>query len=58
MRLEVEVLDGSGQVIKAGDRSPSVGAHSAEESRVSTRIRTIEAADAPKVRLRAAIIPK
>jgi hypothetical protein len=34
------------------------GCNSAEETRVSTRIRTIEAADAPKVRLRAAIIPK
>jgi hypothetical protein len=47
-----------GLAIKAGDHSPSVSAHSAEEARVSTRIRTIEAADTPKVRLRAAIIPK
>lgn len=58
VKLMVEVLDSSGQVIKSGDRSPSVGAHSADRTRVSTKLRTIEAADAPKVRLRAAIIPK
>ncbi len=58
VKLMVEVLDKTGQVIKAGDRSPSVGAHSADHTRVSTKIRTVEAADAPKVRLRAAIIPK
>lgn len=58
VKLMVEVLDKSGQVIKAGDKSTGVGAHSAERVRVSTRLRTVEAADAPKVRLRAAIIPK
>jgi hypothetical protein len=58
VKLSVEVIDKSGQVIKAGDRSPSVGAHSADHVRVSTRMRTIEAADAPKVRLRAAIVPR
>jgi len=58
VKLMVEVLDKSGQVIKAGDKSPNVSAHSAERVKVSTRLRTVEAADAPKVRLRAAIIPK
>ena len=58
VKLSVEVLDKSGQVIKAGDRSPSVGAHSADRVKISTRMRTIEAADAPKVRLRAEIVPR
>lgn len=58
VHLSVEVLDKSGQVIKAGDRSPSVGGHSADTTKVSTRMRTVEAADAPKVRLRAEIVPK
>ncbi len=58
IKLWVEILDKSGQVIKAGDRSTNVGAHSADKVRVSTRVRTVEAADAPRVRLRAAIVPK
>lgn len=58
VHVSVEVLDKSGQVIKAGDKNPSVGAHSADTTKVSTRMRTIEAADAPKVRLRAEIVPK
>jgi hypothetical protein len=58
VHVSVEVLDKSGQVIKAGDKNPTVSAHEAESSKVSTRMRTIEAADAPKVRLRAEIVPK
>jgi preprotein translocase subunit SecF len=58
VKLMVEVLDKNGQVIKAGDRSPNVSAHSADNVKVTTRLRTVEAADAPKVRLRAAIIPR
>lgn len=58
VHLSVEVLDKSGQVIKAGDKNPNVGAHSADRTKVSTRMRTVEAADAPKVRLRAEIVPK
>ena len=58
VHVSVEVLDKSGQVIKAGDKNPTVGAHEAETAKVSTRMRTIEAADAPKVRLRAEIVPK
>jgi hypothetical protein len=58
VHLSVEILDKSGQVIKAGDKNPSVGAHSADHTKVSTRLRTIEAADAPRVRLRAEIVPK
>lgn len=58
VHVSVEVLDKSGQVIKAGDKNPTVSAHEAESAKVSTRMRTIEAADAPKVRLRAEIVPK
>jgi hypothetical protein len=58
VKLMVEILDKNGQVIKAGDRSPHVSAHSADRVKVSTRLRTVEAADAPKVRLRAAIVPR
>ncbi len=54
----VEVLDKSGQVIASNDRSPNVSAHSADRVKVSTRLRTVEAADAPKVRLRAEIVAK
>ena len=58
VHLSVEVLDKSGQVIASNDRSPSVSAHSADHVKVSTRMRTVEAADAPKVRLRAEVVLK
>jgi hypothetical protein len=58
VKVVVEVLDKDGQVIKAADGKTGVGSHSADKVRVSTKMRTIEAADAPKVRLRGAIIPK
>ena len=58
LKLWVEVLDKDGQVVKADDRSASLDAFESDEVRVSGRLRTIDAADAPKVRLRADIIPK
>ncbi len=59
IRLWVEVLDKAGKVVKNGDRSGSVDAGKIDDTiRVSTRMRTLDAADAPKVRLRAEIIPK
>ena len=58
VHLSVEVLDKSGQVIASNDRSPGVSAHSADHVKVSTRMRTVEAADAPKVRLRAEVVAK
>jgi len=58
VHLSVEVLDKTGQVIASNDRSPNVSAHSADRVKVSTRLRTVEAADAPKVRLRAEIVAK
>lgn len=58
VHVSVEVLDKSGQVIKAADKNPTLSPHEADHTKVSTRMRTIEAADAPKVRLRAEIVPK
>jgi hypothetical protein len=58
VHLSVEVLDKSGQVIASNDRSPNVSAHSADDVKITTRMRTIEAADAPRVRLRAEVVPK
>jgi hypothetical protein len=59
IRLWVDVLDKSGKVVKDGDRSGSVDAFKSDDSlRLSTRMRTLDAADAPKVRVRAEIIPK
>jgi hypothetical protein len=59
VRLWVEVLDKSGRVLKDGDRSGSVDAGKIDDDiRVSTRMRTLDAAEAPRVRLRAEIIPK
>jgi hypothetical protein len=58
VKLWVEILDKSGQVVKAGDRSGSVDPQETDDIRLSTRMRTLDAADAPKVRVRAEIIPK
>jgi len=58
VHLSVEVLDKSGQVIASNDRSPNVSAHSADDVKITTRMRTVEAADAPRVRLRAEVVPK
>ena len=57
--LSVEVLDAKGRVVKGSDRSGSVSAGELDDDiRVSTLMKTIDAADAPKVRLRARIGPK
>jgi hypothetical protein len=59
VRVWIEILDKNGKVIKDGDRSGSVDAGKIDDSiRVSARMRTLDAADAPKVRVRAEIIPK
>ena len=56
IRLWVEVLDKSGKVIKSGDRSDTVDAGKTDDDiRLSTRMRTIDIADAPKVHLKAEI---
>jgi hypothetical protein len=59
VRVWVEVLDKTGKVVKDGDHSGNVDAGQIDDAiRVSTRVRTLDAADSPKVRLRAEIIPK
>lgn len=59
VRLWVEVLDAKGDVVKASDRSGTVDAGKTDDSiRVSTRMRTIDIADSPRVRVRAEIVPK
>ncbi|HEY1249796.1 MAG TPA: hypothetical protein VGH97_01320 [Thermoanaerobaculia bacterium] len=55
----VEILDAKGTVIKASDRSGTIDAGKIDDSfRVSTRLRTIDIADAPKVRIKAEILAK
>ncbi len=59
IRLWVEVLGKNGKVVKQSDRSDTVDAHKLEDQiRVSTRMKTIDIADAPEARLRAAVGPK
>jgi hypothetical protein len=59
IRLWVEILDKNGNILKQSDRSDTVDAHKLDDQiRVSTRMKTIDIADAPKVRLRAEIGPK
>ncbi|HEV8231736.1 MAG TPA: hypothetical protein VGQ75_05270 [Thermoanaerobaculia bacterium] len=57
--LSVEVLDRKGNVVKSSDRSGSVSpGESDDDIRVSTLMKTLEIADAPKVRLRGTITSK
>lgn len=59
IKLWVDVLDKNGNVVKSGDRTDNVDADKLDDDiRVSTRMRTIDAADSPKVRVRADIEPK
>jgi hypothetical protein len=59
VRVSIEVLDKDGQVLKDGDRSGTVEVGKIDDDiTVSTRMRTLDAPDAPKVRLRGEIIPK
>ena len=58
VKVVVEILDKSGQVLKADDGSSRIDDHEADTVKASTKVRIVEAADAPRVRLRAAIIPR
>ena len=59
VRVWVEILDKQGNLVKDGDRSGNVEAGKIDDDiTVSTRMKTLDAADSPKVRLRAEIIPK
>ena len=57
IKFFVEVLDKAGQIVKSGDRSVTIDGFESDEYRVSTRMRTIDAADSPKARIRVQIIP-
>ena len=55
----IDVLDKDGKVVKSDDRSASIDAGKIDDSiRVSGRILTLEAADSPKVRVRAELVAK
>ena len=59
IQLWVDIYDRSGRVVKSGDRSDTVDSHKFDDNiRVSTRMRTIDIADAPKAKVRAVIGPK
>ncbi len=59
IKLWLEVLDKQGDLVKAGDRSDTVGAGELDDDiRISTRMKTLAIADAPRVRIRAEIRTK
>ena len=59
IKLWVEVLDKNGKVLKQSDRTDTVDAHKLDDNiKVSTRMKTIDIADAPKAHLKAEITSK
>jgi hypothetical protein len=59
IRLWVEILGKKGNVVKSSDRGGSVDAGEPDDDiRVSTLMKTLDIADAPKVRVRATVLPK
>jgi hypothetical protein len=59
IQLWVDIYGKNGQVVKSGDRSDTVDAGKSDDNiRVSTRMRTLDIADAPKAHIRAEIGPK
>jgi hypothetical protein len=56
VRLYVEVLDKAGAVVTSSDRSVTIDGFESESYRISGRMRTLDAADSPKVRVRAQFI--
>lgn len=56
VKLVVEVLDKSGGIVTKSDRGVTIDGFSSESYRVSGRMRTLDAADSPKVRVRAQFI--
>jgi hypothetical protein len=59
IKLWVEVLNKDGKVLKQSDRTDTVDAHKVDDNiKVSTRMRTIDIADAPKAHLKAEITSK
>ena len=59
VRFWIDVLDKDGKVVKSDDRNATIDAGKMDDSiRVSGRLLTLQAADSPKVRVRAEIVPK
>lgn len=59
MHLVLEILDPKGRVVKSSDRSGSVSPGELDDDiRVSTLMKTLDIADAAKVRIRATITTK
>ena len=59
INLSLEIFDKKGNVVKSSDRSGSVSPGELDDDiRVSTLMKTLDIADAPKVRLRATIAAK
>lgn len=59
IHLALEILDKKGNVVKSSDRSGSVSPGELDDDiRVSTLMKTLDIADAPKVRVRATIAAK
>jgi len=56
IKLAIEVLDKSGQVVKSSDRGVTIDGFEDESYRISMRIRTLDAADSPKVRVHASFV--
>jgi hypothetical protein len=56
IKLVVEVLDKNGQVVKSSDRGVTIDGFADESYRLSMRMRTLDAADSPKVRVRASFV--
>jgi len=56
IRLSVEILDGKGRVIKAGDRSDTVSPGNLDDDiRVSTLMKTLDVGQASRVKVRAEV---
>ena len=59
VRVWVDILDKDGHVVQSGDRSGSVDAGKVDDDiTITMRMRTLDLADSPKVRVRAEIVPK
>jgi hypothetical protein len=57
--LWVDIFDKSGRAVKSSDRTDTVDAGKRDDNiRVSTRMRTLDIADSPRVKIRGQIGPK
>ena len=56
IKLYVEVLDKAGNIVTKSDRSVTIDGFEDESYRISGRMRTLDAADSPKVRVRAQFV--